>query len=117
MKAAIDLLMMAIGRKVAILGDMGELGKDEAALHAEVGTAAGQSGIDVLICVGPLCEHMAAAAKESAETCGQELSVIHMETVDELIEELPGLLKQGDTILVKASHFMHFETIVSHLQS
>ena len=117
MKASLGILKDALGRKVAILGDMGELGKDEAALHAEVGTAAGQSGIDVLICVGPLCEHMAAAAKESAEICGHELSVIHMDTLDELMEKLPKLLKQGDTILVKASHFMHFETIVNHLQS
>ena len=37
--------------------------------------------------------------------------------LDELMEKLPKLLKQGDTILVKASHFMHFETIVNHLQS
>ena len=48
MKASLDVLKEAKGRKVAVLGDMGELGTDEAALHAEVGTHAGTCGIDAL---------------------------------------------------------------------
>ena len=50
MKASLDVLKEAKGRKVAVLGDMGELGTDEAALHAEVGTHAGTCGIDALYC-------------------------------------------------------------------
>ena len=52
MKASLGILKDAMGRKVAILGDMGELGENEKELHKEVGTFAGNCGIDLLICVG-----------------------------------------------------------------
>lgn len=54
MKASLDVLHDGEGRRVAILGDMGELGENEIALHEEVGTHAAQCGIDVCICVGAL---------------------------------------------------------------
>lgn len=110
MKASISVLGDALGRKVAILGDMGELGADEAALHAEVGTYAGERNLDALYCVGPLCVNMAEACENAA------MEIRHFETKEELLKELPGLLKKGDTILVKASHFMQFEKVVEFLQ-
>ena len=58
MKAAIDLLGTALQRKVAVLGDMFELGKDEAILHAQIGEYAMTHGVDVLICIGELSKHM-----------------------------------------------------------
>lgn len=116
MKASLDIMKDALGRKVAILGDMGELGVNEAALHEEVGTFAGTCGIDVLICVGTLCEKMAEAARKSAEMAGKTLAVIHLDTLEETIERLRELVQEKDTILVKASHFMHFEKIVEELQ-
>lgn len=112
MKASLGILKDALGRKIAVLGDMGELGTDEATLHAEVGTFAGTAGIDLLICVGKLCRHMAQAAKEA----NPELQVIHMDTLEETMEKLPGLLREKDTVLVKASHFMNFGKIVELLQ-
>ena len=116
MKASLGILKDALGRKTAILGDMGELGKDEAALHAEVGEFAGNSGIDLLICVGELCTHMAQAAQDAAQTAGNPLQVVHFANLEELLKALPELLHEGDTILVKASHFMHFEKVVDVLQ-
>lgn len=116
MKASLDIMKDALGRKVAILGDMGELGVNEAALHEEVGIFAGTCGIDVLICVGTLCEKMAEAARKSAEMAGKTLAVIHLDTLEETIERLRELVQEKDTILVKASHFMHFEKIVEELQ-
>ncbi len=58
-------LQDGLGRKVAILGDMGELGTDEAALHEGVGVHAGQCRIDACICVGPLAAHIAEKASQT----------------------------------------------------
>ena len=116
MKASLQIMKDALGRKVAILGDMGELGATEKELHAQVGTFAGDCGIDVLVCVGKLCEEMAKAAKASSEAAGNSLEIIHLDTLDETIEKLGELVKEKDTILVKASHFMQFDKIVKALQ-
>ena len=113
MKASLDVLKEAKGRKVAVLGDMGELGTDEAALHAEVGTHAGTCGIDALYCAGPLCEHLAKAAKEA----DSKLEVRHFADRESLMAELPKLLQDGDQILVKASHFMEYGKIVEMLET
>ena len=84
MKASLKVLGDALGRKVAILGDMGELGENEKQLHEEVGVEAGQLGIQLLICVGALSEHMAKAAKES----NPQMEVVYKKTLDEAIESL-----------------------------
>ena len=70
MKASLDILKDAEGRKVAVLGDMFELGEDAAALHASVGAHAAGNAIDLLICVGENCRHMAEAAFETGG-CGK----------------------------------------------
>ena len=109
MKAAIDLLDMAIGRKVAVLGDMFELGEHENEMHGEVGAYAAQKGIDVIVFVGKLSSHMYEAAKQ------QSGKVYYFETRDEMLGELAGILQPGDNILVKASHGMQFEKVVEYL--
>lgn len=111
MKAAIDLLTMALGRKVAILGDMFELGANEKELHGEIGAYAAEKKVDVLICVGSLSKNMYDAACKV--TTGE---VFYFETRDEMMDMIWGLLKPGDNILVKASHGMHFEKVVETLQ-
>ena len=111
MKASLKVLHDALGRKVAVLGDMGELGENEKQLHEEVGRAAAQQDIQLLICIGPLSAYMAKAAKEE----NPQLEVVQKDTLEEGLKLLPGYLKKGDTILVKASHFMHFEKIVEAL--
>ena len=111
MKASLDVLREAKGRKVAVLGDMGELGEEERELHEEVGTYAGTCGIDALYCAGPLSAFLAEAAGRQ----NPELEVLHYGTREELTEALPSLVKDGDQILVKASHFMQFEKVVEAL--
>lgn len=126
MKAAIDLLTMAIGRKVAVLGDMFELGEKECELHGEIGAYAKEKGIDVVICVGGLSKNMyegalsagkngLVAAEGRGRTALEEQKVYYFETRDEMLAELNTLIKPGDSILVKASHGMHFEKVVEYL--
>ena len=112
MKASLDVLKDALGRKVAVLGDMGELGEGEIRLHEEVGEHAGTCGLDLLICVGVRSRSMAEAAKKASPG----LRVIYEENLEALKKVLPSLIKDGDTILVKASHFMHFEEVVELLE-
>lgn len=111
MKASLDVLKDALGRRTAILGDMAELGADERKLHAQVGQHAARAGIDALICVGELGGEIARAAREEDPS----LSVVHLADLDALLDHLPELVKAGDTILVKASHCMNFERIVEAL--
>ena len=106
-KAGIDTLSNFPGRKVALLGDMKELGKNELSLHRGVGEYVREKGTDLLIAVGEL-------SAATAEGFGE--GAVHFDTVDECIEALDGLLKEGDAVLVKASHSMKFEKIVEALE-
>ena len=112
MKASLDVLQDGAGRRVAILGDMGELGTNEAELHREVGEHAGKCRIDVLICTGALCKNMAEAAAEA----NPSLEVIYEPDRESLLAHLKKYVQKEDTILVKASHFMKFEEVVEALQ-
>lgn len=113
MKSALDLLNMADTRKVAILGDMFELGSDEKALHSEVGEYAVNHGVDLLITIGNLSESMYEGALNSV--LGGGASIYCFKTKEEAMDKLPKLLKRDDSILIKASHGMHLEEIVAFL--
>lgn len=113
MKASLDVLQDGAGRRVAVLGDMGELGENEVQLHEEVGEHAGKCDIDVLICTGNLCKKMA----EKAQQTNPELKVIYEPDRESLLADLKKFVQNGDTILVKASHFMKFEEVVGKLQN
>ena len=112
MKASLGVLNDVEERCVAILGDMGELGENEAALHREVGEYAGEQNIDEYIVVGELSENISEAIREVKP----EADLHTFETVEELIPALDTLLKEGDIVLVKASHFMGFDRIVEALK-
>lgn len=118
MKAAIDLLTMALGRKVAVLGDMFELGERQEVLHGEVGAYGVEKGVDVLICTGELSRHMyeEAVGKKENGAFANKTEVYYFETRDDMLGKLPAILKKGDTILVKASHGMQFEKVVEFLR-
>lgn len=130
MKASIDLLAMADTRKVAILGDMFELGENSDALHAEVGAYAAQSGADCIICVGENARHLYAGAigaencavRDGAAACAArgEQSVLYFKDRAALMESLKSrrdaLTPEGCTILVKASHGMEFAKVVEYLR-
>ncbi len=104
-KASIDTLKNFDGRKVAILGDMKELGKDERELHFDTGKYAKSKGIDLIIGVGPLALELAKGAQG-----------LWFETISDLEADINSLIKNKDTVLVKASHSMHFEKIVESLK-
>ena len=112
MKASLDVLSTALGRKVAILGDMGELGTDELSLHYTVGEHAAGKNIDLLLCVGTLSNEIVKGAKSVNPAMDAQMFA----TKEELLEQIPNLLTKGDSILIKASHFMQFEKIVKALQ-
>lgn len=112
MKASLDVLSSALGRKVAILGDMGELGTDERELHYTVGVHAAEKKIDLLLCVGTLSEEIV----KGALSVNPEMNAQLFETKEKLLEQLPQLLNKGDSILIKASHFMQFDKIVKTLE-
>ena len=109
MRASIAVLAHTQGRKIAVLGDMGELGREERSLHRYVGDAVAKSGIDVLFAAGKLAREYADAAQ------GSGCEIHYYEDVDAMLPELTACVKAGDTVLVKASHFMNFERVVKTL--
>lgn len=111
MKSSLAVLAHAKGRSIAVLGDMGELGADEAALHAEVGASVGENKIHALFAAGELAENYAKAAIEANPDC----DVRYFKTREEMTEALLAYVKPGDSILVKASHFMQFPEVVKAL--
>lgn len=119
MKASLGILGTLPGRRVAILGDMGELGENTEVLHREVGAYAGKLRLDLLCTVGTLSRKLAEAAAEE----NPELFVRSYDRVEELLDALQDqtaeqpLLQKNDTVLVKASHFMNFGRIVEALKN
>ena len=109
MKAAIDLLQSAHGRKVAVLGDMFELGEEEEKLHFEVGEYA-KGKADLFICVGNLAEHIYKGAVTEQD---ENSKVLYLKEKEEIYSLLEKIIMPQDTILLKASHGMGFADIVS----
>ncbi len=107
MHAAIKVLAEVSGRRVLVLGDMGELGEDAALLHAEIGRAARASGIEKLYALGEL-------SKITVREFG--VNAQHFECVEDLQSELEKELNAGTTVLVKGSRFMKLERVVKHLE-
>ncbi len=94
------------GRKIAVLGDMLELGEHSESLHAMVGEMAKNAGIDMLFCYGKAARGIAAQAGDSA-------AAFCTEDAQELTDALRKELREGDCVLFKASHGMHLEDIIS----
>ena len=115
MRASLEVLSRAKGRKIAVLGDMGELGANEKELHHTVGEAASENRIDLVLLSGPLSKEIEKGVRDSDLLLGRDTDVRHFETKQELIDEIKKERKEGDTILVKASHFMEYGEIVSAL--
>ena len=100
------------GRKIAILGDMGELGPVSEEGHARVGADAAAAGVDLLVCVGPLARGIAQAATQAG------LSADRVVCVDDAAAALAyarPLVEKGDAVLVKASHSVGLERVVEGL--
>ncbi|MCE5287597.1 MAG: UDP-N-acetylmuramoyl-tripeptide--D-alanyl-D-alanine ligase [Pelosinus sp.] len=108
MSAAIDTLVeVAPGRKIAVLGDMLELGSIAPEAHRRIGRKLAQQKIDVVVTVGVLAELIADSAREYGLK-----SVAACRTHESAIENLQKMLQPGDTILVKGSRGMKMENII-----
>lgn len=112
MKASIDVLDMAIGRKVAILGDMGELGDKTGGLHWEVGAYAAEKGIDLVCGIGAISKELVDGARSRLDAT----EGVWFETKADFLAAIREIIKEGDNVLVKASHGMQFTEIVEALQ-
>lgn len=102
-RAAIAVLAGLPGRKLLVLGDMGELGENARALHGEIGAAAKAAGIDLLFTLGDL----SAAATQAFGEGGR-----HFEYIEDLLHDIENLLAPEVTVLVKGSRFMRMERVV-----
>ncbi len=113
MRAALDLLREAphAGRRVAILGEMLELGQNSLSMHKEVGAAA--SFVDALWVIGPSASEVAAAAVEA----GLAGSAVHvLPSLEALLSSIPPMLLPGDLVLVKGSRGMALDRLVQAIE-
>ncbi len=122
MKATLHALSETKGRRVAILGDMFELGENSDELHKGVGFYAREVGIDLLICIGENARHMYEGAQTAADKVGKNTDsaktvpeTYYFKTKEEFLSEKEDLLQTKDTLLIKASHGMKFETLIKEL--
>jgi UDP-N-acetylmuramoyl-tripeptide--D-alanyl-D-alanine ligase len=106
MKAALAVLAAEPGRRVFVMGDMGELGSLAARLHAEVGEYARGAGIDALLATGEASRHAAAAFGAAAH---------HYADARELAAAAAAEARAGTTLLVKGSRFMQMERVADAL--
>ncbi|MDR1328675.1 MAG: UDP-N-acetylmuramoyl-tripeptide--D-alanyl-D-alanine ligase [Oscillospiraceae bacterium] len=106
-----SLSALSTVRRAAILGDMRELGAGAEAAHREIGKLAGELGIDCLICCGEMAEFIFKGFIAS----GSEAEAYFFPFRDALFEKLPALIRDGDAVLVKASHSEKFEQITQRL--
>lgn len=109
MKASIETLSGFSGRRVAIIGDMKELGKGENELHREIGRFVVEKKLDLVIVIGDLSLNIYKEARPY-------IDCEWFQTVEEAKLEMYEMLTIADTVLVKASHSMKFEEIVDYLK-
>jgi len=108
MRAGLVTLSHTAGyRHAAVLGDMGELGAHEEELHREVGKAAAQLNLDLLVTVGRASLNMADEARKNGLT-----NVKSYLTIEEAKAALPEIMQKDTAVLFKASHFMKMEELV-----
>ena len=111
-RAALSSLSSLHSRRVAILGDMKNLGVHAVPMHYEIGVCAAQNGVDRLICCGPealdIYKGYMSAGKGEAS---------YYATLEELMTSLPGMIEHGDAVLVKASRDLYFEKLLPLLRN
>jgi UDP-N-acetylmuramoyl-tripeptide--D-alanyl-D-alanine ligase len=100
------------GRKIAVLGDMLELGDHALAAHSEIGRKAAECGVDLLVTVGPLSRSTARGAVLAGLSAA---AIKSFEASDEVGEALKDEINRGDVVLVKGSRGMKMEKVVEAL--
>ncbi len=114
MKAALKVLSAQDGGKIAVLGDIKELGEYAETAHLEVGAFAATSGIDYLLTLGKWGQVIARGAENSGMSPER---IASFEDILPLTKKLEEVLKAGDTVLVKASRAMKLERVTEFLTS
>ncbi len=114
MRAALQTLrdFQCRGRRVAVLGDMAELGAHSEAAHAEVGECAAQSGVGQLFAVGQMAPVMARAARDAGLN-----RVIEFADVEAAAAAVKSFVKPGDVLLLKASRAARLERVAELLRA
>lgn len=105
MQAALSVLAVSKGRRIAVLGDMLELGNETVKLHEKVGVYTNGS-VDVLITYGELAKNIARSSEVS------EIYSFGVDEKDKLKEFLLSFIKMGDTVLYKASNGMNLGSVI-----
>jgi len=105
-RAAIDVLAAFPGKRILVLGDMGELGAQAEEMHAGIGEYAANARIDALFALGGLTQHTVMNMGRNGW---------HFESVDDLVEELVKHMNPDTTVLVKGSRFMKMERVVERI--
>ncbi|MDD2421640.1 MAG: UDP-N-acetylmuramoyl-tripeptide--D-alanyl-D-alanine ligase [Heliobacteriaceae bacterium] len=115
MEAALTTLagLAGLHRKVAVLGEMYELGFLAVDSHEQVGKQVAESGYDLLVAIGNLAAHCVDGALKAGMN---RENIMWTPDVETAVKVLPGLLRPGDYILVKASRGMHLERLVMALK-
>lgn len=99
-------------RKIAVLGDILEMGEYARDAHFELGVDVARSGCDMLVTAGENAREIGNGAKE----CGMG-NVVCFDTTEELREHIADFVRDGDCVLVKASHGMKFDTVVDTIKN
>lgn len=107
-RAAIAVLAQARGRKLLVLGDMGELGSAAPLLHAEIGAFAREAGVDQLFALGE-------QSAQAVQTFGS--GARHFSRIEDLLAEIENALAPDVTMLVKGSRFMQMERVVKSFET
>ena len=111
MKVSLEFLANHTGkRKIAVLGDMFELGEYSEKLHREVGKEVAENNIDILICTGNNSKYIIEEAKKN-----KNIQTYFMNNNEQIVEDLKQKLTKGDVVLVKASNGMKFFEICQKL--
>ena len=115
MSNALDVLLAlpTTGRKVAVLGDMRELGQQSLALHVELGRRVGRSGVQLLVVVGECAEEVSGAAAREA---GDRLEIRRFAHVADAMDHIAGLLAPADLVLLKASRALQLERLTEPIR-
>lgn len=113
MKGAIQNLSRYQSRKIAVLGDMFELGTYAQELHKKVGTEVAKNNIDILMCAGENAKYIAKQAKEEGM---ESKNIYYFENKKEIINKIKEIQRKDDIILFKASNGMKFFEIVENLK-
>ncbi len=115
MKAALDVLKHAQGRKMCILGDMLELGDFSDEMHYTIGEYAATLNIDYIFTFGDKAKHIHEGALSKIQVGASRSSAVYFSDKNEIPQFALDILKDDDTVLLKASRGMKFEEITKSL--